>query len=97
MREAFGHLKAIGATGEAVELVREACGVTGMIFSSAADVVDCYGVVTAGGVGNGLSSIKEGLKMVKGAKNFLDAYAYSIAQHRNYAREMDGLAGEVAF
>ena len=35
--------------------------------------------------------------MVKGAKNFLDAYTYNIARHRNYAREVDGLAGAVAF
>jgi catalase len=97
VREAFGHLKAIGATGEGVDLVRDACGVQGMVFSTTADVVDCYGVVTAAGVGNGPSSIKEGLKMVKGAKNFLDAYAYNIAQHKNYQREMDGLATMVAF
>ena len=58
MREAFGHLKAIAATGEAAELVREARGVTGMMFSSSADVMDCYGMVTAGGVGDGPSSIK---------------------------------------
>jgi catalase len=97
IREAFGHLKAIGATGEGVELVREACGVSGMMFSNSADVVDSYGVVTAGGVGDGPSSLKEGLKMVRGAKNFLDAYAFNIAQHRNYQRELDGLAAMVAF
>ena len=34
VREAFGHLKAIGATGEAVKLVKIACDVEGMEFSS---------------------------------------------------------------
>ena len=97
VREAFGHLKAIGATGEGVQLVREACGVPGMAFSTSTDAMDSYGVVTAGGVGDGPSSLKEGLKMVKGAKNFMDAYAFNIAQHRNYQRELDGLASMVAF
>jgi catalase len=97
VREAFGHLKAIGATGEGVALVREACGVPGMDFSTSTDVMDSYGVVTAGGVGDGPSSMGEGLKMMKGAKNFMDAYAYNIAQHRNYQRELDGLASMVAF
>jgi len=97
IREAFGHLKAIGATGEAVNLVREACNVEGMLFSSGTDVVDSYGVVTAGGVGDGPSSLKEGLDMVKGAKRFIDAYAFNIAQHRNFQRELDGLADLVAY
>lgn len=97
VREAFGHLKAIGATGEGVELVRDACGAFGMAFSTSTDVVDSYGVVTAGGVGNGPSSLKEGLKMMKGAKNFMDAYAFNIAQHRNYQRDLDGLVSMVAF
>jgi catalase len=35
--------------------------------------------------------------MVKGAKRFVDAYAYAIAQHRNYDRELKGLADQVAF
>jgi catalase len=97
VREAFGHLKAIGATGEGVQLVREACGVPGMAFSTNTNVMDSYGVVTAGGVGDDPSSLKEGLKMVKGAKSFMDAYAFNIAQHRNYQRELDGLASMVAF
>jgi len=99
IKEAYGHLKAIGATGEAVALLQEAIGVEGMLFStsSSSEVVDSYGVVTAGGVGSGPDSIKETLKLAKGAKNFVDAYAYNIAQHRNYQRELDGLADMVAY
>lgn len=97
IREAFGHCKAIGATGEAVQLVHLACGVDGMVFSTNADVVDSYGVVTAGGVGTSSGGIKESLKMIKGAKNFLDAYAFNISQHRNFRREMDGLTSMVAY
>lgn len=95
VREAFGHCKAIGATGEGVKLVQIACGIEGMTFSTNADVVDSYGVVTAGGFESG--SVKEKLNMVKGAKSFVDAYAYNISQHRNFQRELDGLAAMVAF
>ena len=97
VREAFGHCKAIGATGDAVRLVQTACGVDGMVFSTTTDVVDSYGVVTAGGLGSAPGGAKEALKMVKGAKNFLDAYAYNIAQHRNFKRELDGLISMAAF
>jgi len=99
VREAFGHLKAIGATSEGVELVRAALSVHGMMFSNNTSdgVVDSYGVVTAIGLGHGPSSIKEGLEMLKGAKNFINAYAYNVSQHRNFQRELDGLADQVAY
>ena len=97
VREAFGHLKAIGATGEGVELVRMACAVDGMQFSAtnSHDVVDSYGVVTIDTATP--ESFTEGLKMVKGVKRFIDAYAYNISQHKNYQRELDGLSSLVAY
>jgi catalase len=58
--------------------------------------VDSYGVVTAGGVGNA-GSVGEALKIVKGGKNFLDAYAFNISQHRNFNRELEGLTSMVAY
>jgi len=79
-----------------VKLVKQACGIEGMVFSTDADVVDCYGVVTAGGIGDA-HSIKDGLKIAKGAKNFMDAYAFNISQHRNFKRELDGLTAMVAY
>ena len=99
VREAFGHCKAIGATGEAVKLVQAACGVEGMKFCDAktGHVVDSYGVVTATGVGKGPQSLKEGWNMLKGAKNFVEAFAYNISQHRNFQREIDGLTSMVAY
>jgi catalase len=98
VREAFGHCKAIGATGEGVALVKMACEIEGMIFSAgdSGEVVDSYGVVTAAGVGTP-TGITEALKMVKGAKTFLEAYAFNISQHRNFKRELDGLTSMVAY
>jgi catalase len=95
VREAFGHLKAIGATGEGVELVRKACGLEQMVFSTSGEVVESYGVVTADTVKQtGLDKI---VKMVSGAKNFVEAYGFAISQHRNWDRELDGLNKMVAY
>lgn len=95
VREAFGHLKAIGATGEAVDFVRDAVGIEGMSFSSSGDVVDSYGVVTASQVHP--ESFKEIVQMAKGAKDFVDAYTFAISQHKNYEREIEGLSSMVAY
>ncbi|EON69022.1 catalase-1 [Coniosporium apollinis CBS 100218] len=95
VREAFGHLKAIGATGEAVSFVKDACALPGVLFSSSGDVVESYGVVTASKVEP--NSFKEAIKMAKGAKDFIDAYTFAISQHRNWDREMEGLSTMVAY
>lgn len=82
VREAFGHLKAIDATGEAVNLVRTAREVGGTTFSAAGspDVVDTGGVVTAGAVKP--ESIKEIINMAKGAKGFINVNAFNISQQK---------------
>jgi catalase len=95
VREAFGHLKAIGATGEAVEFVKMACALPGITFSTSADIESSYGVVTA--AQSTPQSFKEAVTMAKGAKDFIDAYTYEISMHRNWAREMDGLSEMVAY
>ncbi|KFY31092.1 hypothetical protein V493_01404 [Pseudogymnoascus sp. VKM F-4281 (FW-2241)] len=98
VREAFGHLKTIGATGSAVAFVQKAVGVEGMVFSgSGGDVVDCYGVVTSGGLGDKPHSIKEGLEKVKGEMRFVDTFAFNISEHRNFQRELDGVNDLVAY
>ncbi|KAF1935383.1 catalase [Clathrospora elynae] len=95
VREAFGHLKAIGATGEGVTFVKQAVDLPGMEFSTAGDVVESYGVVTASQAQP--ESFKEAVQMAKGAKDFLSAYLFSISQHKNYARETAGLNAMVAY
>lgn len=83
--ETFGHLKPLGATGAAVELVKSAlAGVPGLQTTADAGATEWYGVVTGGGKGN-----------VPPA--FTDAFFGQISQHRNFQREMDGLASTVAF
>jgi len=88
VREAFGHLKAIGATGEAVSFVKDACALPGITFSESGAVEVSYGVVTASKTSP--ESFKETIKMASDAKDFIDAYTYQISQHKNWKREMDG-------
>jgi len=95
VREAYAHLKAIGATGEAVDFVKDACALPGMDFSTSSDVVSSYGVVTTSQVKP--ESFKETLKMAKGAKDFVDAYTFEISQHKNFEREMKGFPMMVAY
>ncbi|KAI7237215.1 Catalase-1 [Hortaea werneckii] len=95
VREAYAHLKAIGATGEAVDFIRDACQLEGMAFSTSSDVVVSYGVVTASKVQP--QSFKDTLAMAKGAKNFIDAYTYEISQHKNFERELKGFPMMIAY
>ncbi|ORY15746.1 catalase [Clohesyomyces aquaticus] len=95
VREAFGHLKAIGATGEAVSFVKDACQLPGVSFSENATVVDSYGVVTANQAQT--VSFQEAVKMVKGATDFLGAYFFAISQHKNFERELKGFSSMVAY
>ncbi|KAJ5166332.1 spore-specific catalase CatA [Penicillium canariense] len=97
--ESFGHLKAIGATAEAVDLVNEALGaVEGLqvASSSSFEPVESYGVVTAGGTQKP-GSFKETANIMRGAKDFVGMFFYQIAQNRSYQRELDGLVSTVAF
>ncbi|KAL1970256.1 hypothetical protein VTN77DRAFT_5416 [Rasamsonia byssochlamydoides] len=96
--EAFGHLKAIGATGEAVGLVRQVLSEVNALQFGSEDggVVESYGVVTAAGKQRP-ESFREGFKILKDATDFIGKFFYQISQHRNYKREMDGLAACVAF
>ena len=97
VREAFGHLKAIGAVGGGVELVKAALSeldAPKLAGANASGVVEWYGVVTAGKSDE--SFFKEKLSMVKDAKDFMGNFCYQVSQHRNWQRELDGLADMVA-
>ncbi|EAA26998.1 catalase-1 [Neurospora crassa OR74A] len=95
IREAFGHLKAIGATGEAVDLVAKAIALPQVTVSSEAEVHESYGVVTLKKVKP--ESFTDAVKIAKGAAGFLGEFFYAIAQHRNWDRELDGLHSMIAY
>ena len=96
VREAFFHLKAIGAVGDGIKLVEaavsEAEGV--QLATSDKTLVNWYGVVTAvkpEDVGGASGTIE----LVKEAKDFVGNYFYEIGMHRNWSRELDGVADQV--
>ncbi|KAH8884950.1 catalase [Thozetella sp. PMI_491] len=95
IREAFGHLKTIGATGEAVKLVRAALALDQVQASDSSEAVESYGVVTLGAVADG--SLSQTVDLAAGGVGFVERFFGSIAQHRNWARELDGLSSQVAY
>lgn len=95
VREAFGHLKTIAATGEAVALVEKALQVKEIHTSESGEAVESYGVVTLREAKP--ASLKEVVSVVKGASGFLDKFLHSTSQHRNWQRELDGLSSLVAY
>ncbi|EEP78713.1 catalase A [Uncinocarpus reesii 1704] len=97
--ESFGHLKPIGATGEAVNLVAQALSAVPEVeVADASDgqVVESYGVVTSGRL-HEPESLTEGIKIIKEATDFLGKFFYQVYQFRNFDREMEGLVDRVAF
>lgn len=95
VREAFGHLKAVGGTGEAVELLQLAFQLPGVQLSGGGEAVESYGVVTLGQVSP--ESFSETVSIAREAKNFVDKFFFQIGQHRNWDRELDGLSVMVAY
>lgn len=97
--ESFGHLKPIGATGEAVTLVQQSLGnlprvKVGSISSD--EVIESYGVVTTGKA-QPPGSLSEGIKLFREARDFIGKFLFHVSEHRNYDRELDGLSDMVAF
>jgi catalase len=95
VREAFGHLKPIGATGEAVELLAQAFALPGVSLSSNDQAVESYGVVTMRQISP--DSLMGAVTIAKEGTGLLQKFWYQISQHRNWDRELDGLNSQVAY
>jgi catalase len=98
VREAFGHLKAIGALGSAVEFLQQAVilpGVDLAIDPQSSEVVTSYGVVSGWKADIGV--LKSSVKIEPSSRVFSSAFAYEVSKHRCYDRELDGLVDKVAF
>lgn len=97
VREAFGHCKAIGATGAAIPFLRDTVDLPGAEFQreESSDVKTSYGVVTTGKLDVKLTAA--GTPRIEHDPNdFMAGFAYVISRHRCYEREMDGLTARVA-
>lgn len=95
VREAFGHLKPIAATGEAVDFVEKAVALNQVKLSSSHEATESYGVVTLKDVKP--ESLGDVINVAKEGKGFLEKFIYAVSQHRCWERELDGLAMMVAF
>lgn len=95
LREAFGHLKTIAATGDAVALLDKALQLPGVAISAGGEAVESYGVVTLKGAKP--ENLKQVANVARNAKGFLEKFMYSVSQHRCWQRELDGLSTMVAY
>ncbi|KAK5627799.1 hypothetical protein RRF57_003514 [Xylaria bambusicola] len=95
IREAFGHLKAIGASGEAVQLLSHAIALPEIQLSKGDKAVESYGVVTIGKISP--DSLKGAVTIAKEGTGFVQKFWYQIAQHKNFDRELEGLNSQVAY
>ncbi|KAI0901646.1 catalase [Annulohypoxylon nitens] len=95
VREAFGHLKAIGGTGEAVELFKLAFALPDLTVSTTDQAVESYGVVTLSKISP--DSLKESVTIAREGVGFLEKFFFQISQHRNFDRELAGLNSQVAY
>lgn len=86
--EAFKHGKPIGATGEAVELLR-AAALPGVALADSAQVVDSLGVVTVAGAESLVDRAKGavGVDTDHGMSGFTHRFLEALAQHRFWERE----------
>ncbi|KAK7037458.1 catalase 1 [Paramarasmius palmivorus] len=98
VREAFGHLKAIGAIGEGTTFVRKALDLSDLKIApdDSDEVTVSYGVVTTGNYSVS-SAVTDALKIAPGSKGFASNLAYEISKHKCWERETAGLASMVAF
>lgn len=65
-----------------------------MTFSTTAQAVESYSVVTAAEVG--VESFGQAVEVVEGATGVLAKFAWAVSQHRCFEREKEGLNAAVA-
>ncbi|KAM3524036.1 hypothetical protein NHJ13051_004749 [Beauveria bassiana] len=95
VREAFGHLKTVAATGEGVRMLEKAIQLDQVRLSDGAESVSSYGVVSLQKPTP--ESLGQVVQAVKNAKTFLDQFVYAVSEHRCWDRELDGLIDLVAY
>lgn len=97
VREAFGHLKPIGALGDAVSFLQQAVILPGVDLAAdpnSDEVVISYGVVTGWKSSVG---VLRSLDIEPSASVFSSAFAHEISKHRCWERELDELHTKLAF
>lgn len=91
--ESFAHLKAIAGVNEAVPFIARQIGLDDVQCAKEKEsLTDSYGVVTGYGDASQLKVSSVGPQ----AKGLAERFIWHVSQHRNWNRELDGLADQVA-
>ncbi|KAJ6104315.1 hypothetical protein N7523_010635 [Penicillium sp. IBT 18751x] len=91
--ESFAHLKPICGVNEAVAFISKQIALDEVeVAAQGTAVTESYGVVTGYGDGNGLKVDNVG----PDSKGLAEQFVWHISRHRNWARELDGLADQIA-
>ena len=80
----------------AVTFLEKTVQLPGITYASEGDphaVVESYGVVTT----RKLTPGSEIMRLVRGESSFLSKFGLEVSEHKNWKRELDGLAMQVAF
>ncbi|KAF9250989.1 hypothetical protein LCP9604111_3193 [Penicillium roqueforti] len=92
--ESFAHLKAIAGANEAVPFIERQIGLSEVeVAKSGSPLKESYGVVT--GHGDAVSLLKVGT-VAPDSKGLAEQFIWHVSQHRNWARELDGLSDQIA-
>ncbi|KAJ5659208.1 hypothetical protein N7507_005659 [Penicillium longicatenatum] len=92
--ESFAHLKAIAGVNEAVSFIAKQIGLEEVkVAKPDSSVAESYGVVTGHGDAAALLNVKQ---VGPDSKGLAEQFIWHVSRHRNWQRELDGLADQVA-
>ncbi|KAJ5895340.1 hypothetical protein N7495_007031 [Penicillium taxi] len=92
--ESFAHLKAIAGVNEAVPFIERQIGLEEVKLADAdSTVTESYGVVTGHG---DTASILKVADIGPDSKTLAEQFIWHVSCHRNWQRELDGLADQIA-
>ncbi|KAJ6084360.1 hypothetical protein N7486_011160 [Penicillium sp. IBT 16267x] len=92
--ESFAHLKPIAGVNEAVSFIAKQIGLEEVkVAKSDSSFAESYGVVTGHGDAAATLNVKE---VGPNSKGLAEQFIWHVSRHRNWQRELDGLADQVA-
>ncbi|KAJ6164788.1 hypothetical protein N7470_003460 [Penicillium chermesinum] len=92
--ESFAHLKAIAGTNDAVPFIQSQIGLPEVtVAQDGASLKESYGVLTGYGPADTLLKVDQ---VGPDAKGLAEQFIWHVSRHRNWARELDGLADQIA-
>ncbi|KAJ5892869.1 hypothetical protein N7504_009560 [Penicillium tannophilum] len=92
--ESFAHLKPIAGVNEAVSFIAKQIDMEEVqVAKPGSSIAESYGVVTGHGDADALLSVKD---IGPESKGLAEQFIWHVSRHRNWQRELDGLADQVA-